>query len=158
MGFGVVICLEWGAACLHMVQLMHPKTPNPENPHGFYLYGTQVVLVKRPLNRCSSSSSFNLLTSCCNADSKRLHCCCHLPSNFGLHRIFSHFTVGWEMPPKLPLPIRISGLPPNKWFFGSTRVHTPNDICMCSASFSTANRHRLRYVCSIRPHPCTGCV
>ena len=66
--------------------------------------------------------------------------------------------MGWEMPPKLPLPIRISGLPPNKWFSGSTRVHTPNDICMCSASFSTANRHRLRYVCSIRPHPCTGCV
>jgi len=40
MGFGVVICLEWGAACLHMVLLMHPKTPNPENPDWFYLYGT----------------------------------------------------------------------------------------------------------------------
>ena len=63
-GVGVVICLEWGADCLHIVQLMllHPKTPS-------YLASfksrlvllvwyqlTQVVREKRPLNGCRSSS------------------------------------------------------------------------------------------------------
>ena len=58
----MVICLEKGADCLHMVQLMplHPK--NPSSPASFksrlvlpFWYRlTQVVLEKRPLNRCSS--------------------------------------------------------------------------------------------------------
>ena len=61
---GVVICLEWGADCLHMVQLMplHPKTPS--SPASFesrlvlpFCYRlTQVVLENRPLHKCSSSS------------------------------------------------------------------------------------------------------
>ena len=66
-GVGVVICLERGADCLHMVQLMplHPKTPSPLAsfksrlilPLWYRL--TQVVLEKRPLNgRGSNSSSF----------------------------------------------------------------------------------------------------
>ena len=44
-GVGVVICLERGADCLHIVQLMplHPKTRHLLpclNPDWFYLYGT----------------------------------------------------------------------------------------------------------------------
>jgi len=57
---GVVICLERGSDCLHMVQLM-PLHPQPHNffPHlnpdwflPFWYRLTQVVLEKRPLNGC----------------------------------------------------------------------------------------------------------
>ena len=61
----MVICLERGADCLHMVQLtpLHPKTPSSlvsfkselVLPLCYRL--TQVVLDKRLLNGCSSSSS-----------------------------------------------------------------------------------------------------
>jgi len=58
----VVVCLERGANCLHLVQLAFPE------PHHFLPYLsrlvlpfwyrlTQIVLEKRPLNGCSSSSS-----------------------------------------------------------------------------------------------------
>jgi len=59
----VVIYLERGAGCLHMVQLMplHPQTPSSLDslksrlvlPFWFQL--TQVVLEKRPLNGCRYS-------------------------------------------------------------------------------------------------------
>ena len=72
-GVGVVICMEWGADCLHMVQLMplHPKTPPSlvsfksrlVLPLWYRL--TQVVLEKRPLNGCNGS---NDLQSCYNFD------------------------------------------------------------------------------------------
>ena len=58
---GVVISLEWGADCLHMVQLMplHPKTPSSLASSKLVLPFcnrlTQVVLEKRLLNGCSSS-------------------------------------------------------------------------------------------------------
>ena len=62
---GVVICLERGADCLHMVQLMplHPKTPSSHAwlksrlvlPFWYRL--TQAVLEK---NRCSSSSRVSM--------------------------------------------------------------------------------------------------
>ena len=63
-GVGVVICLEPGADCLHMVQLMplHPKTPSSLASFKsrlalpFWYRLTQVVLEKRPLNVCSSAS------------------------------------------------------------------------------------------------------
>jgi len=59
----VVICLERGAGCLHMVQLMplYPKTLSSLASSKSrlvlpFLYRlTQVVLEKRPLNGCSSS-------------------------------------------------------------------------------------------------------
>jgi len=57
----MVICLERGADCLHMVHLMPLPYQNPRhlmphlNPDWFYLSGTgwltQVVLEKRPLKR-----------------------------------------------------------------------------------------------------------
>ena len=49
-GVGVVACLERGADCLHMVQLMplHPKTPQTGLPFWYWL--TQVVPEKWPLN------------------------------------------------------------------------------------------------------------
>jgi len=60
----VVICLERGADCLHMVQLM--PLPSQKNPSlasfksrlvlPFLYWLTHVVLEKRPLNGCSSSS------------------------------------------------------------------------------------------------------
>jgi len=60
----VVICLERGADCLHMVQLMplHPKTPSSlaalkvRLVLPFWYRLTQDVLEKRPLNGCSCSS------------------------------------------------------------------------------------------------------
>jgi len=68
-GVGVVISLEWGVDCLYMVQLMplHPKTPSSLAsfksrlvlPYWYQL--TQVVLEKRPLNGCSSSSSSSIM-------------------------------------------------------------------------------------------------
>ena len=59
------ICLEWGADCLHMVQLMplHPWTTLSLASFKcrlvltFWYWLTQVDLAKRPLNRCSTSSS-----------------------------------------------------------------------------------------------------
>ena len=62
----MVICLEQGADCLHMVQLMplHAKTPlslasfKSRLVFSCWYRLTQVVLEKRPLNgSCSSSSS-----------------------------------------------------------------------------------------------------
>jgi len=60
----MVICLEQSADCLHMVQLMplHPKSPSSlvsfksrlVLPFRYQI--TQVVLEKRPLNGCCSSS------------------------------------------------------------------------------------------------------
>jgi len=58
----VVICLERGADCLHMVQLMplHPQTPSSLASFKsglvlpFWYRLTQVVLEMRPVNRCSS--------------------------------------------------------------------------------------------------------
>ena len=61
----MVICLEQGADCLCIVKLMplHPETPSSLASfisrlvvHFWYRF-TQVVLEKRPLNGCSSSSS-----------------------------------------------------------------------------------------------------
>jgi len=82
---GVVICLEWGADCLHVVQLM--PLPSPKNPSclasfnsrlvlPFWYRLTQVVLEKRPLNgRSGSSSSVYLVLfsrySCLFVESRR---------------------------------------------------------------------------------------
>jgi len=60
-GVGVVICLEQGADCLQMVQLLplHPKTPSALASFksrlvlSFWYQLTQVVPENRPLNRCS---------------------------------------------------------------------------------------------------------
>jgi len=62
----VVICLERGADCLHMVQLVpqHPQTPSSLASSRlsllFWYRLTQVLLKKRPLNGCC----------CC-------FCCCY---------------------------------------------------------------------------------
>ena len=59
----MVFCVERGADCLHMVQLMplHPKTSSSlaafksRQVLRFWYRLTQVVLEKRPLDGCSSS-------------------------------------------------------------------------------------------------------
>ena len=61
----MVFCLEQGAYCLHTVQLMPPHLRTPSSLASFksilvlpfWYWLTQVVLEKRPLNGCSSSSS-----------------------------------------------------------------------------------------------------
>ena len=71
-GVGVVICLEPWTDCLHMVQLMplHPKTPSSlalfksRLVLPFWYQLSQVVLEKRPLNGCSSSSSLLCFVYC----------------------------------------------------------------------------------------------
>ena len=64
LGVGVVICLERGADCLHIVQLilLHPQTPSSFASFEFRLvlpfwyWLTHVVLEERPLSEFSSSS------------------------------------------------------------------------------------------------------
>jgi len=51
-GVGMVICLERGADCLHMVQLMPLPSQNPIIQTGF-TFLVPVFLEKRPLNGCS---------------------------------------------------------------------------------------------------------
>jgi len=54
-GAGVVIHLERGADCLHMVQPLHPETPSSLASRlvlPFWYRLTQVVLENRPLNKC----------------------------------------------------------------------------------------------------------
>ena len=59
----MVVSLERGADCLHMVQLMPLPSENPIVSFQsrlvlpFWYRLTQVVLEKRPLNGCNSSSS-----------------------------------------------------------------------------------------------------
>jgi len=61
----VITCLERGADCLPMVQLMprHSKTPSSLASFKsrlvlpFWYWLNQVILEKRPLNGCSSSST-----------------------------------------------------------------------------------------------------
>jgi len=69
-GVSVFICLEQGADCLHMVQLI--PVPSPSSLASFksrlvlpFWYRlTQVVLEKRPLNGCSSMSSSSFYIRC----------------------------------------------------------------------------------------------
>ena len=68
----MVISLELGEDCLHMLQLMplHPETPSSLASFKsrlvlpFWYRLTKVALEKRPLNRCSSSSS--TAATCCS--------------------------------------------------------------------------------------------
>jgi len=64
-GTGMVICLEWGANDLHMVQPMPPSpiisySSKIQNGLPFWCRLTEVVLEKRRLNGCSSSFQVNL--------------------------------------------------------------------------------------------------
>ena len=85
---GVGICLEWGADCLHMVQLMplHPKTPSSLASFKsrlvlpFWYWLTQVVLEKRSLNGCSSNSSSSY--ECVRAENVREFYSCWEMSQF----------------------------------------------------------------------------
>ena len=84
----MVICLEQGVDCLHMVQLMplHPKSPSSLASFKsrlvlpFWYQLTQVVLEKRPLNGCSRHCWFMTLCleGCCiiavNKSSSTLSC------------------------------------------------------------------------------------
>ena len=69
-GAGVVICLEQGADCLRMVQLMPRHLPSSlalfksRLVLAFWYQLNQVVLEKRLLNGCSSSSSWCMLLYC----------------------------------------------------------------------------------------------
>jgi len=68
----VVICLEGGADCLHMVQLpLHPKTPSSLASFKsrvvllIWYRLTQVVLERSPLNGCGSSVVYVSLDHFC---------------------------------------------------------------------------------------------
>jgi len=69
----VVICLERGADCLHMVQLMplHPKTPLSKSRLVLLFWHrlTQVIPEKRPLN----GSSVVVLSRLCKVPLQRPH-------------------------------------------------------------------------------------
>jgi len=68
----VVISLERGADCLHIIQLMplHPETPSSFASFKsrvvlpFWYWPIQVVLEKRPLNGCNNSSCVLVCVSC----------------------------------------------------------------------------------------------
>jgi len=81
-GVGVVICLERGAECLHVVQLMplHPQTPSSlasfKSRLVSWYWLNQVVLEKRPLNMFSSSSSSSSSNLSSHLSFVRLSCAC----------------------------------------------------------------------------------
>jgi len=70
-GVGVVICLQRGASCLYMDQLMPllSQTPSSRVKYRlvlpFWYRLAPVVLEKRPLNGCSSSNN-SIVLYCCN--------------------------------------------------------------------------------------------
>ena len=80
----MVNCLEQGADCLYMVQLipLHPKTRSSLASFKsrlvlpFWYRLTQAVLEKRPLNGCSSGCSYLLVicTVCVTHSIRRITC------------------------------------------------------------------------------------
>jgi len=60
-----------------------------------------------------------IVTSWCSTDSKRPHCCCHLPNNFRSCHLFSILHNGSGDSPQIATFLG-SELPPNTWFFGAT--------------------------------------
>jgi len=68
----VVICMQRGAVCLHMVQLMPllPETPSSLASFKsrlvlpFWYRLTQIVLENRPFNGCSCSDSYGRSIYC----------------------------------------------------------------------------------------------
>jgi len=101
----VAICLERGADCLHMVQLMllHPKIPSLASFKSrlvllFWFQLTQVVLEKRPLNRCSSSRLVVVVVNGRRNRSGRPGGCRTnnlTDKNFYVHIISTFVKVGW---------------------------------------------------------------
>jgi len=65
-------------------------------------------------------------TNCCCINSRRLHHCCHLEYNTGSCRIYPIPNNGPGDSPKIAPSSGGSGIPPNTWLFGPTRVHAPN--------------------------------
>ena len=61
----------------------------------FWYRPTRVVPDQRPLNG-------RWIASCCT-DREMLHCCCHVPNKVKIP--YTLFIVGWEMSPKLPIPM-----------------------------------------------------
>jgi len=69
--------------------------------------------------------------NCNNTESKRLHCCCHLPNNFDSHQIFPVLHNGMRHALKIAPSIEESAPHPNpynKWhldqFIYSGRAHS----------------------------------
>jgi len=73
-------------------------------------------------------------------------------------RLYCIKQFNWGTHKKFPLPLHVSGPPPNTWFLGPTRVHNPNGISIGSAVFArlkfVINRqtYRPHYINSNRPH------
>ena len=84
-GDGVVFCLEQGADCLHMVQLMPLPSQNPSPlasyksrlfiPSWYWL--TQIFLEKRLLNGCSSVLPTSVLTLLAGYESPEITADCN---------------------------------------------------------------------------------
>ena len=94
----MTICLERGADCLHMVQLMplHPKTPSclasfkSRLVLHFWYRLTQAVLEKRPLS--GSSSSNNQTTSCIDTATD-----CVFSWLFCVPKVLTSLSVCWRV-------------------------------------------------------------
>ena len=69
----------------------------------------------------SASNCYDRRTSCCSTESKRLHCCCHLPNTHT--RCSLYFTTWGEMSSKLPLPM---GQIAPTWYMDPWAHPTPN--------------------------------
>jgi len=64
----------------------------------------------------------------------------------------SPYTLQWAaLPPKLSLPLGVSGPPANTWFLGSTRVRIPKGISIGSAVFAGLTIVTDHSVCDNRP-------
>jgi len=104
-GAGMVICLEWGAD-LHMSRWCHCHSLSLASVKSrlvlpFWYQLTWVVPEKGQLNGC-------VCACCCSTDSKRLHCCCHLPNMADNSDCRKVWTCPSKMP-KVPFPVRDPG-------------------------------------------------
>ena len=108
-GVDVVTCLERGAHCLHVVQLVPLPSPSSLTSFKsrlvlpFWYRLTQVVLERRPLNRCnsSSSSSSSICCACVFISVATLAAPCYRPAR-GCRSVETCcwstqccFTIGW---------------------------------------------------------------
>ena len=108
-------------------------------------------------------------TSCCSTDCDRPHRRCHLANNFCSPGYSIYFTIGREMPPKLPLPLKDAsphlidgslGLSESMPQTASRLVHPFQHRSWLWPTDRETHRQtqRPRYMYNNRPHDCTPCV
>ena len=147
--------LLWLCQSINNVNIQHTALASVT----LYACPTMSPLSSSPSMLMSPCCIEQITTSYCSTDSERLHCCCHLLSNFGLRWIFPiHHNGPGDAASKNCLFLWETGAPPYERFIWPTRVHAPNGTSIGSAVFVrlavVINRyiHRPRNTGNNRPH------